>query len=194
MTIITFSRSRIRDNIPISRRQLPRSAAKAPISIGGNGDNWVFGVRLDDPGTAFYEATRRPHQAWIETSDNFHKIDDTEDAPARSGDFIYIYVQLRWIGSEKPALTAHFYRREGSKWAWRSYCAYTINLRGSSRLISSLGCPLPWTAPDDTGARVWIETSDPVAPDERGWFTAKGLQPLGRSTIAPRWHAPLRLG
>jgi hypothetical protein len=175
MICIWFSRDRIFRNIPISRGKLSRDAAKPPIFVQGDGrpEGCVFGLRLDDQADVCYRARRKPHQAWIETAGDVREITSTQDAPTRSKDLIYIYVQLSRIGKDEPALTVHLYRRDEEKWGWRSYCSRDIKINGPSRILSILGRPLPWTAPGDTGARVWVETSSPVIPGLGEWFTAK---------------------
>lgn len=192
MLDIWFSRDRILRNIPISRGRLPRDAAQPPIFLGSQGklNDCVFGLQLNDPADIFYRPRRKPHQAWIETTDNVREITSTEDSPVRSKDLMYIYVQLSRIGKDEPALTLHLRRLDEGKWDWRSYCAQDIKIDGPSRLISSLGRPLPWTAPGDTGARVWVETSSPVTPGPGEWFTAKSNKGWGRRVLTPNWRAP----
>src|SRR5262245_16175395 len=123
MTHIWFSRDKILGNVPISRGKLLRSAAKPPVFVqdAERTAGWVFGLQLDDPADICYRVRRKPHQAWMETTDNVHEISSTQDAPSRSKDLIYIYVQLSRIGKDEPALTLHLYRRDEGKWAWRSY-------------------------------------------------------------------------
>jgi hypothetical protein len=192
---ISFSRGRILHNIPVSRGILPRNAAKPPILVEsqakGKFDNWVFGLRLDSSADIYYRARRKPHQAWMETAGNIHEIAITMDEPKRSKDLMYIYVQLSRIGKDEPALTVHLYRFDEGKWAWRSYCAWDVKIAGPSRIMSSLGRPLPWTAPGDTGARVWVETSGTITAGSGEWFMAKSNKPWGRRGLIPRWHASI---
>lgn len=182
------SRDRIKGNIPISRRQLPRSSAKPPIGLQRRGcDQWVYGVDLADPSKIYYEHGRKPHSIWIDTTDNVAKIDSTIDAPYKNKDLLYLYIQLQFLKKGKrPPLTVHLYRCENAKWDWRSFCSWQMNIVGPCRIFSSLGCPLPWTADDDTGARVWIETVGPVLSDGKGWFTARDNGSIGIWQFQPR--------
>jgi hypothetical protein len=111
MVDMWFSRDRILRNIPISRGRLPRDAAEPPIFVGRQGEliDCVFGLQLDDPADIFYRVRRKPHQAWIEPTDDVHKITTTQDSPNRSNHLMYIYVQLSRIGKDEPALTLHLY-------------------------------------------------------------------------------------
>jgi hypothetical protein len=173
---VSFSRERIRSNLPISSGLVPRAAAVAPICVETDSrTEWVFGLVAGDAATIFYRPANQPHRAWIETGNRISAFEETHDSPSHRKGRIYLYLQLSRLGTDYPPLMAHL-REHG---VWRSYATWTIHLDAGFRLVSSLGRPLNQTA------RVWIETHNAVHPGPEGWFTGKTNQPNGHSALTP---------
>jgi hypothetical protein len=184
--LVSFSRTRIEHNIPISRDRMafrnPRQAPLPPIQVEEEGRDalWVYGLEMTGKAEIYYQAHQRP-LTYLKTGYPILRLDSTVDKPNRRQEFKYLYVQLsRIYGNETrarrdllplPPLTAHSWHANEKK--WKSLCAHHIRINGPSTLRYSLGSPRSGTGTRDTGVRLWIETRAPLEPGPEGWSSCR---------------------
>lgn len=184
LTLVSFSRDRIRRNISVSQALLagrePAIRPRPPICVRRERgrEEWTYGLELAGPAQVFYAVDRSP-SVWLETRGRIVLIGRkrTCDNPSWRQEFTYLYVQLSRISGNKkryrqrlPLLAPLTARsRCSSDGKWRSRCAMRVSIRGPSTIAYSLGRPRPGTGTGDAGVRLWIETRSSTEPGTEGW-------------------------
>jgi hypothetical protein len=178
LTLISFSRDRIRRNISFSRGLSRRSQPPIRVLRGNGCAVWTYGLELSGPAEVVYRVDGSP-SAWLETKSPVALLrrNATCDNPSWRQEFTYLYVQLsRIAGNRKraelglgplPPLTARSWFSGDGK--WKSRCAGRIRIKGPSAIRYSLGRPRPGTGKGDAGVRLWVETRSRIDPGPGGW-------------------------